>query len=164
MKKEKTKMRKKELEERYGFLEVRLDALSRRYEKLEDRVNNDHKVLEFISNHDRNAVIIVDITEPYAIFVWDMKTFVIELPHDVTNKCVYSVLDNSPTSCIIMADNFTCPTFYKLDKTTQSFVDVTEFYKKAEFERNANACDELKSQKFPTEEKCECKCNKGSKK
>ena len=156
-------MTKKELEEKYELLKERFDALSRCYDKLADIVNNDHKVLEFIANHDRNAVVINDKNTPFATFVWGMQIFGIVLPHDVTNKCVYSVFDNSPTSCIIVADNFICPTYYKLDKTTQSLVDVTEFYKRAEFERMAKSC-ELETEKKPTEEKCDCKCKKGGKK
>lgn len=156
-------MRKKELEEKYNLLKERFDVLSRGYDKLADIVNNDHRVLEFIANHDRNAVVINDKNAPFVTFIWSMQIFGVVLPHDVSNKCVYSVFDNSPTSCIIMADNFICPTYYKLDKTTQSFIDVTEFYKRAELERSANVCDELKLKKFSTEEKCECKCKKGDK-
>ena len=156
-------MKKKELKEKCELLKERFDVLSRCYDKLSDIVNNDHKVLEFIANHDRNAVVINDRNTPFVTFLWDMQIFGIVLPHDVTNKCVYSVFDNSPTRCIIMANNFICPTYYNLDKTTKSFVDVTEFYKRAEFERMAKSC-ELETEKKPTEEKCDCKCKKGAKK
>ena len=157
-------MRKKGIEEKYELLKERFDVLSRNYDKLADIVNNDHRVLEFIANHDRIEVVINDKNTPFVTFMWGMQIFGVVLPHDASNKCVYSVFYNSPTSCIIMADNFICPTYYKLDKTTQSFVDVTEFYKRAELERSAKVCDELKLQKCQTEEKCEGKCKKGDKK
>ena len=150
-------MRKKELEERY-------ETLKKDFMELASIVNNHNSLINVLCTQDRFGVeISLNCGFPVATFIWDCEVHQILLPHYVTNKCVYSVFDNSPTSCIIMADNFICPTYYKLDKTTQNFVDVTEFYKRAEFERMANACD-LKSEIEPTEEKCECKCKKGDKK
>ena len=150
-------MKKKELEQR-------LENLKKDFMELASIVNNHNSLINVLCTQDRFGVeISPNRVGPVATFIWGCEVHHIVLPHDVNNKCVYSVFDNSPTSCIIMADNFICPTYYKLDKTTQSLVDVTEFYKRAEFERMAKSC-ELETEKKLTEEKCDCKCKKGGKK